>query len=28
MWVPTLITFDGEVEVDRQVGVIDFSKVS
>ena len=28
MWVPTLITFDGEVEVDRQVGVIDFSKAS
>ena len=27
MGVPTLITFDGETEVERQVGVIDFSKV-
>lgn len=28
MGVPTLITFDGETELDRQVGVIDFSKIS
>ncbi len=27
MGVPTLITFDGETEIDRQVGVIDFTKV-
>jgi len=27
MGVPTLITFDGEVEVSRQVGVIDFTKI-
>lgn len=27
MGIPTLITFDGETEIDRQVGVIDFSKV-
>jgi len=28
MGVPTLITFENEVEVDRQVGVIDFSKIA
>ena len=27
MGVPTLITFDGDSEIDRQVGVIDFSKI-
>ena len=28
MWVPTLITFDWETEIERQVGVINFSNES